>query len=248
MKIALVDDEQSYLDELAQLCHDFGVQNNYAIETVPFTNAETFLNAFERGSFSVVFMDIYMDDMNGVTAALRMRSLDPQCVLVFVTSSADFMPEAFSCHAFEYVTKPFSSQRIAAILRDVSALLPMPSKYVEVPSDRKTVPIFIHEIVSVITDAHYIHISLTNGTCIKTRMTLTAFLQLTENDARFITVNKGVAINAEYITDFGDNCCILENGRYFPIRVRDRLKIEQAVQDYHFSSIRQCQAMHRRVP
>jgi len=248
LKIALVDDEQTCLDELAQLCHDFGAQNNYLIETVPFTNAEAFLDAFDRGSFSVVFMDIYLNDMNGITAALRMRSLDPRCVLVFVTSSADFMPEAFSCHAFEYVTKPFSPQRIDAVLQDVSTLLPMSSKYVEVPSDRKTVSLFLHEIISVITDAHYIHISLMNGTCVKSRMTLTAFLQLTENDARFITVNKGVAVNAEYITDFGNSCCILENGRYFPIRVRDRLKIEQAIQDYHFNSIRRRQAAHRRAP
>ena len=34
----------------------------------------------------------------------------------------------------------------------------------------------------------------------------------------------------------------MENGAKFPIRVRDRLKIEQAVSDYHFGKIRERQA------
>ena len=75
MKIALVDDEQNYLDEMAGLVCDFGAQRHCHVETVPFLNAEGFFKAFGDGSFSAggcfdaVFMDIYMDGMDGVTAA-----------------------------------------------------------------------------------------------------------------------------------------------------------------------------------
>ena len=60
LKIALVDDEQECLDEMAQLCSDFGIQHHCQMETVSFTSGEAFLNAFEKGGFSVVFMDIYV--------------------------------------------------------------------------------------------------------------------------------------------------------------------------------------------
>lgn len=238
MKIALVDDEQTCLDELAQLCHDFGAQNNYLIETVPFTNAEAFLDAFDRGSFSVVFMDIYLNDMNGITAALRMRSLDPRCVLVFVTSSADFMPEAFSCHAFEYVTKPFSKERIFDVLSDAVKILPQEQKYMELTADRKSIRIFFGEIVSAVTDAHYLDITLTDGKKLRCRMTMPEFLEKTNGDSRFIPVNKGIAANAEYILEFEMGCCTMENGAKFPVRVRDSAKVEQMVRDYHFEKIR----------
>ena len=85
----------------------------------------------------MVFMDIYMDGMDGVSAAARMRERDKNCLLVFLTSSAEFMPEAFSCHAFEYVTKPFSGERIAAVLRDALKVLPDTARYIEIQSDRK---------------------------------------------------------------------------------------------------------------
>lgn len=242
MKIALVDDEQKYLDEMAKLVRDFCAKCRCQMETIPFLNGEAFLEAFEDGGFSAVFMDIYMEGMDGIAAALKMRGMDNRCVLVFLTSSTDFMPDAFSCHAFEYITKPFSPQRIFQVLTDIMEVLPPLQKYIEVISDRKTVRIFLFEIVSVITDAHYLDIALTGGETLHCRMTMPEFVELTDGDSRFLPVNKGIAVNAEYIFEFADNCCVMENGTRFPIRVRNRLQIEQAARDYHFAKIRERQA------
>jgi len=70
-------------------------------------------------------------------------------------------------------------------------------------------------------------------------------MRLTEEDDRFITINKGIAVNADYVHDFDGNSCILENGMKLPIRVRNRLKIVQALQDHHFNKIRSRQR-HRK--
>lgn len=242
MKIALVDDEQKCLYEMTRLISDFATQHSIQMEIVPFSNGESFLEAFQDGGFSAVFMDIYMDGMDGVAAALKMRRLDNKCVLVFLTSSMDFMPDAFSCHAFEYITKPFSPQRIFQVLTDILEVLPPLQKYIEVISDRKTIQIFLDEVISIATDAHYLDICLTSERKLRCRMTMKDFLELTDGDARFLPVNKGITINADYILEFEDSCCILENGTHFPIRVRDRLKIEQAAQDYNFRKIRERQA------
>ena len=241
MKIALVDDEQKYLDEIAELVREFGAKCCCQMETVPFLSAEAFLEAFEEGGFGAVFMDIYMDGMDGVAAALKLRDIDSRCILVFLTSSTDFMPDAFSCHAFEYITKPFSPQRIFRVLSDILTVMPPLEKYIEVVNARKTVRIFLYEIASVITDAHYLDITLTGGETLHCRMTMPKFVELTGQDPRFLPVNKGITVNAEYILEFENNCCVMENGARFPIRVRDRLQIEQAARDYHFEKIRKRQ-------
>ena len=237
-----MDDEQKYLDEMAELIRDFGAQHCCRIETVPFLNGEAFLEAFEDGGFSAVFMDIYMDGMDGVATAQKIRGTDSKCVLVFLTSSMDFMPDAFSCHAFEYITKPFSRQRIFQVLTDMLEVIPPMQKYIEVINDRKTVRLFLYEIASVVTDAHYLDISLTGGETLHCRMTMPEFVNLTGGDSRFLAVNKGIMVNAGCILEFTDNCCVLENGAKLPIRVRDRLKIEQAARDYNFRKIRERQA------
>ncbi len=236
MKIALVDDERIYHDEITQICRDFGEENRLEIEIDVYSDSESFLRSDEV--YSVVFMDIYMSGMNGVSAAQKLREHDSGCILIFLTSSVEHMPDAFSCHAFEYIVKPFSPQRVREVLSDAIKIIPTPSKYVDIYSDRKTVRIALCDIVSVVTDAHYLDIELADGKPLRCRMTMMQFIERINGDARFILINKGINVNAEYITDFENNCCILENGVHLPIRVRDRLKIEQAVRNYNFDKIR----------
>lgn len=241
MKIALIDDEQKYLEDMEQICRDFGSTHQCRVETFSFHSGEDFLAAFDSGRFSLVFMDIYMNGMNGVDAAQKMRQKDSGCILIFLTSSMEFMPEAFSCHAFEYITKPFSRERVTQVLSEALKVLPPPPKYMEIISDRRRVPVLFSDIISAITDAHYLEIGLMNGTVLRSRMTMTEFLTLARDDPRFVPVNKGIVLNADYIVTFENNCCIMENNARFPIRIRDRLKVEQAVRDYHFENIRRHQ-------
>lgn len=242
LKIAFVDDEQECLHEIERLCDSFGQDTGYPVETSSFCSGEAFLEAFDSSGFDVVFMDIYMEGMNGITAALKMRRQDRHCLLVFLTSSMEFMPDAFSCHAFEYVTKPFSKERIFAVLSDVVKVLPQERKYMELAVGRKTIRVFLDEIVSAVTDAHYLDLTLTDGEKLHCRMTMSSFMEKTGGDTRFLPVNKGITVNIEYILAFEKNCCIMENGEKFPVRVRDSVKVEQMARDYHFEKIRGHQA------
>lgn len=237
LRIALVDDEQIYLDEMARICREFAAENHVDIELCEYSDGEDFLRFGE--DFPIVFMDIYMDGSDGVQTACKLRERGGNCILIFMTSSTEHMPEAFSCHAFEYIVKPFSPQRVKEVLRDAVKLLPSAEEYAEFYCDKKTVHAALSEIVSAVTDAHYLDVTLLNGTLLRCRMTMGEFTEQT--DERFIFINRGIIVNADYITDFEDNCCILENGTRLPIRVRDRLKIEQAVRDYKFDKIRKKQ-------
>ena len=239
LKMALVDDERIYLDEMARLCREFGEENRLEIEISKYSDGDSFLRSDDE--YSVVFMDIYMNGSDGVMTAKKLRERDSGCILIFLTSSIEHMPDAFSCHAFEYIVKPFSPQRVKEVLNDAIKIIPIPSKFVELYSDRKTVRIALGDIVSAMTDAHYLEVELVNGTSLRCRMTAGQFVEQTNKDGRFILVNKGIIVNIDYITDFENNCCILENGSRLPIRVRDRLKIEHAVRDYNFDKIRSCQ-------
>jgi len=242
LKIAFVDDEQACLDEMERLCSSFGEERGYPVKVVSFDSGETFLEAFAAGGFDLVFMDVYMEDMDGIAAAFQMRRQDRSCLLVFLTSSAEFMPDAFSCHAFEYITKPFSRKRIFDVLSDAAKVLPRERRYMELAAGRRSVRVFLDEIVSAVTDAHYLDISLAGGKQLRCRMTMPEFMEKTDADARFFLINKGIAVNAERILGFERGSCVMESGAKFPVRVRDSVKIEQMVRNYHFEKIRGRQA------
>ena len=237
LKIALVDDEQIYLDEMTRICREFGAENDIELDIYAFPDGESFLASIDKRSYSIIFMDIFMNGTDGVAAAKKLREQDSGCILIFLTSCGERMSEAFSCHAFEYILKPFDDKRVKDVLTDTLKLLPA-SKYIDVYSERKTVRLLLSDIAYAVSDAHYLCIGLASGEQLRCRMTAGEFAEQTGGDGRFISVNKGITVNAELVTGFENNCCLLENGARFPIRVRDRLNIERAVRDYNFGKIR----------
>lgn len=241
MRIALVDDERIYLEQMAEICREFAAENRLDIGLSEYSDGDGFLRSEEN--FPIVFMDIYMNGSDGVQTARRLRERGGSCILIFMTTSTEHMPEAFSCHAFEYIVKPFSPPRVKEVLRDAVKQLPAAEEYLELYCDRKPVRVKLGDIVSAVTDAHYLEVALSDGTELRCRMTMGRFIEQT--DERFILINQGIIVNADYITDFGNNRCILDNGASLPIRVRDRLKTEQAVRDYNFDKIRRKQRFDR---
>lgn len=104
MKIAIVDDEQSCIEQMKILCQDFETRTGEPTELTCFLGGAEFLNTFQPGVYQIVFMDIFMKGINGIDTARKLREIDHACLLVFLTFSSDFMPDAFSFHAFDYIT------------------------------------------------------------------------------------------------------------------------------------------------
>ncbi|MCD8077122.1 MAG: LytTR family DNA-binding domain-containing protein [Lachnospiraceae bacterium] len=241
LNIAIVENEPDYRRQLCGLCSEYGESRHVRLTVESFPSAEAFLASFSEGRDSLVFIDIYMEEMSGVELAREIRQTDPHTLLVFCTSSPDFMPEAFSLHAFEYVTKPYTLERIFQILEDAQRIAAPASRYIRISSGRQTFQVLLDDIVSVVTAGHYLLIGLQDGTVHKTRLTAPAFLDLVEHDDRFLTINKGVIVNADHVDSVGTDCCVMENGSTFPIRVRDRQQIQQRLQDHIFQQIRRAQ-------
>ncbi len=160
-----------------------------------------------------------MNGMTGVETAKFLRKQDKNCIIIFLTSSSEHMPDAFSCHAFEYIQKPFTTERIVQVMTEALETLPDKSQYMEIINNRQTVRVFLDEIVSAITNAHYLDITLLDGEKLHCRMTIFECLKQTGADSRFIHITKGIAVNAEHILEFENKCCIMENGSKFPVRV-----------------------------
>lgn len=182
MRIAIVDDEQGCREELTLLLRAAEGPCGCRIELAQFPGAGEFLDALPRGQFDLVFMDIFLEGMDGVAAAARLWDSDKRCLLVFLTSSEEFRRDAFAVHAFDYLTKPVTPERVAAVLRDALSVLPREEAYIEVVSGRKTVALLLRDIASVVTDAHYVDIGLADGAVVRSRMTIQEFLNLTEGD------------------------------------------------------------------
>ena len=124
MRFALVDDMAGARERVLRLLSDFCKQRGLTYTDDSFSSGEEFLDAFVPLSYDIVFMDIYMDGMTGIEVAEKLRETDSRCLLIFLTASQEHMSDAFSTHAFDYVTKPVEQASLFKCLTDALRILP----------------------------------------------------------------------------------------------------------------------------
>ena len=69
-------------------------------------------------------MDIYLNELNGIDIVRKIRQMDSKVMIVFLTTSKEYIFEAAPFHFFDYILKPFESTQIFHVLDDALALLP----------------------------------------------------------------------------------------------------------------------------
>lgn len=104
-KIIVVEDEEEcskmLVEYIGRYCSDEGVD----ADIVTFPSADAFLKEYDRDA-DIVFMDICMEGTDGMTAAHKLRLVDTEVMLIFVTTMAKFAVEGYEVNAFNYIVKP----------------------------------------------------------------------------------------------------------------------------------------------
>ena len=77
MRLAVVDDNPQDREELMSWLKTALAQRRKPAECLEFSDGASFLEAAGQDHFDLVFLDIYMEGMDGVTAARTLRSFDP---------------------------------------------------------------------------------------------------------------------------------------------------------------------------
>lgn len=241
MNIAIVDDQQTEIDALTEIIKEYARQAKIDIDVHTFHNAEDIIACYRPYTYTAIFMDIYMDGTDGIQAAEELLKTDKSIHLIFLTSSSEHMPEAFSLHAYDYIPKPASKERIFKTLNDIMLTH---AEYNNSPKltftcDKKEISIAYPDIVLVRTAKHnYIKIVDRTGSSYLTRLTFLSVAELLSEDGRFLVVIRGVLVNMDYIRIIEEDICELDNGIQLSINVRNARTIKTIWQNYKLQSIR----------
>lgn len=91
-----------------------------------YSDAESFLADIEseKKQYDLYLMDIYMNDfMNGIELVERLRKVQEEAVVCFVSASNDFYREAYDLYAIQYLIKPVQEESVQKLLRKVQKSL-----------------------------------------------------------------------------------------------------------------------------
>ena len=129
MKILLVDDEQLQLTRLEGVCKKILPDDVFYVYNNP-------VKAYEENKdnkIDLAFLDIEMPGINGIQLAKKLKAINPQTKVIFVTAYDNYALDAFKVHASGYVTKPVNIDKIKKELEQLEGLVELkPTKKIQI--------------------------------------------------------------------------------------------------------------------
>ena len=112
--IAICEDESYIVETISKYLQEY-YRDTCLI--YPFHFGEELLNSGIK--FDIAFLDIELGDMNGIQLAKKLKDMEYQACIVFVTNYTDYWKQAFNVHAFEYLTKPIFKEELFHVLHEI---------------------------------------------------------------------------------------------------------------------------------
>ena len=233
MRIAIVDDDPTLRISLNHFLKKWLANNLIEYTINEYNSGLEFLDACKADSFDIVFMDIFMEKMDGIETATQMRVSNKDTILVFLTSSTDHMPDAFSVHAFGYLLKPLLPDKLFKVMDDVKALQNDDGPCLEVAVGRVNLYPKYSEIVYIQSDSNYCIIHCRDE--IKSRGPFSVLCQPLLDSEDFCMINRGILVNLAHVTKMEELECFMDNGDILPLNTKKAPGIRQDYQTYKFN-------------
>lgn len=115
LKIAICDDEQTYLDILEDECLRFLECRNQKAQIFCFQRGKALLSSEDE--FDIILLDVELPDMDGFSVAEEWKNLQRPGKIIFITSHDEWVQRAFKVQAFRYLYK-VEADRILEALED----------------------------------------------------------------------------------------------------------------------------------
>lgn len=233
MRIAIVDDEETERISLHKMLNHWAGINHIDITCDYFSAGNDFLAAMNQRRYDLVFMDIYMDETDGIQTAEKMRQTDPECCLVFLTSSREHMPQAFPCHTFDYLLKPMTPERLSQTLSDFLRIFPEKQSYINLTLGRQVIPVLYSHLEYISADSNYCIVQAQEQ--YRCRMPFSRLKAILEEDERFCTINRGILVNLDYVDSMEDLVCWMKSGISFPMNTKKNSELKQTLITHRFN-------------
>lgn len=108
--INILSDEKSTFPTLVAVCDD---------EAEQLLDAISQRRAYNQPMPELIFLDVVMDEKDGIELGKELRKLAPDSYLIFITAHPEYAIKGYEARAFRYILKPLTSEKVQEVLAEV---------------------------------------------------------------------------------------------------------------------------------
>lgn len=119
LQIAIYDDDSTFSSRIESLVQSESKAKGLRVSIEVFSDGNYLLKSIQQGnSYNIIFLDIEMNQMDGITTARKLRIIDPSVLIIYVSSFDDYLEELFEVEPFRFISKPIDVDKFKKYFND----------------------------------------------------------------------------------------------------------------------------------
>ena len=245
MRVCICDDDSAERSLLRGFLRQYALEKGLRFDIAEYGDSALLLeDLLEDGALkkdvcpSILFMDIFMDESNGMEDTKKLFRAVLSASIVFCTSSKDYALDSYSVNAEGYLVKPYTWDAFTQVMERIDARWSKRTRTISFTSNRVETCVSISEIQYIETrnKGCLVHV---NSKTVDTSKLISAFEDELKGHDCFFKMGKSFLINLNRIKSFDDNNIYMSNGDIIMLPVRSRQEMKRVINNWRWQKMRE---------
>ncbi|MCQ2504870.1 MAG: LytTR family DNA-binding domain-containing protein [Saccharofermentans sp.] len=236
MRFVVCDDEKVFINQFESVVSERYSRLDVTVES--FCSSIDLLKSIDEGqSYDAYFLDIEMDEIDGMSLAREIRKRLHEIPIVFLTSHIEMAIDGYEVAAFRFLKKPVEKDKLYQTIEDLKQLS-RGRKGVVLKIEGEDTVIVPSDVLFIESENNDIRVITKNKTY-TTRMKLADAMELFNSVAdTFTRIHRCTIVNMAHVSRIREKEVVLDNAAVLAISRGCFKEFKAAFYDYVKSSVR----------
>ena len=227
IKVAICDDEQQMTTQIEELVIRAGIKRGVRVYTDIFFSAGSLMDYIRQGNeYDIIYLDIEMPQMDGIEFAKKLREMNSEAVLVYISAHTEYAIQLFDVDTFRFLQKPVDEDEFGKVFHQACDRIISGGKFFSYSYQKRICRVRLTSILYFESKGRTIQIVTTHG-----RESFYGKLdqveeKLSGETIRFLRIHKSFLVNLEQVEALSHSKVRLTNGEELRIS-EERQKLIQ---------------------
>ena len=239
--IALCDDSHDELQSVKAFLNEYiserGLGENVSVIT--YNDPSDLIDDIHSDrEYHIYILDIIMPGTNGLQLGKMIRQKQPGAIIIFLSPSDDFFPQAFDIYAFQYQLKPVKRHKLFEIMDKALSFFSTPKNYFSLTEKKGSIRISFDQILYAELFSRTLVLHLKDGKSYQSgylRNSFEAMVKPLLEDPHFIHPHKSYVVNLECVRRLTPGALEISDGSSIPISRNRAANTKKAYMDFLFN-------------
>lgn len=201
VRIAVCDDDLRFTAGLEEMVRRDAADAGIGVETEAYSDGGTLAADIEKGyRYDLIFLDIEMGRVDGISAARQIRRIDRSVLLIYVSGYEQYLKELFEVEPFRFLSKPVDAARLRKYLLDACARIGETEAYYRFSFNKEIRKVAVRDVVYFESRNRVVHIFMADGSEERFYGRLGAVeKELSGGHHEFLRIHQSFLVNYSYI-------------------------------------------------